>query len=127
MRWHPVQLSRRQVKTADRVGGADLILPWPDDLPPGEATSGNPPERPTTPEEHAAAERIVGDACRANDLVPARSWVAMMRRPLTLPRGGETLQHLVIWICGRRWVHATGSPAAVECWHPIERIRRDTP
>ncbi len=125
MRWQPIKLSRGQVKNADRVGGVDLILPWPEGLPLGDAPTGDPPERPTTPAEHAVAEQIVGAACREAGLVPGRSWVAVLYRHGGLPRPRETLQHLVVWICGHRWLHATGSPNAIEMWCSLPKIERE--
>lgn len=67
--WTPITISNRHAKEMDRVGGADLILPWPDELPTGAVPA---PLRPATAAEHAAAEQIVGEACRARGLIPVR-------------------------------------------------------
>ncbi len=120
-RWKPITLSRTQAKAMDRVGGAELTLPWPDGLPPGPPLAADG-ERPTTREEHAAAEKIVLPACRPLKLVPVRSIVRMLRRPPDFPRGGQVEQHLCVVIIGHRWVHATRAPAPAICWYPVERI-----
>lgn len=118
-RWVPIAISNRHAKEMDRVGGAELILPWPDGLPPGPAPR---PRRDASEAEHAAAEQIVGEACRARGLVPIRSWAALERRPTGLPRAEVTEQHLVVLVIGRRWVHATGAPKPGLCWCTLERI-----
>lgn len=122
-RWRPVELSGHQRKAMDRVGGADLILPWPDGLPPG-APVGLNEERDATRAEHAAAAQIVGPACRQHGLVPVRTLVATLRRPPSVPRETAVEQHLIVRIIGRRWVHATGNPQSGECWASAERIER---
>ena len=113
-----LSLSRRQVKTMDRVGGADLIIPWPADLPLGVKLARDE-ERDATPAEHERAKALVLDACVANDLVPVRTMVAMLERPVGLPRERAVEQHLIVRIIGRRWVHATGRPQSGECWVPL--------
>lgn len=113
-----LSLSRRQVKTMDRVGGADLIIPWPPDLPPGPKLERDE-ERDATPAEHARARALVIDACEAAGLVPVRSMVAMLERPVGLPRERAIEQHLIVRIIGRRWVGATGRPQSGECWVPL--------
>lgn len=122
--WHPIALSNRQIKTMDRVGGAELVLPWPPGLPPGL-----PVERVATPREHAVAEAIVGPACAAAGLVPIRSMVRVLQRageseystgPFSVPRAGHTEQHLCVLIIGRRWVHASTRRAPATCWYAGE-------
>ena len=125
-RWRPVAISGKQRKAMDRVGGAELILPWPIGLSAGAPALVD--VRDATPTEHAAAEAIVGPACRAAGLVPVRSTVALLRRPDdpahagAIWRAGETMQHLVVLIIGRRWVHASTRRSPGQCWHtdPIE-------
>lgn len=102
----------------DRVGGAELILPWPPGLPLGPAVSN---VRDATAAEHAAAEQIVGPACAAAGLVPIRSYAARPDAPPPLiagrqGRGTERAQRLIVLIIGRRWVHAGGSPQPGVCW-----------
>lgn len=121
MRWHPITLSGVVRKAADRVGGAELVLPWPTGLPPG-APVGIDEERDTTRAEHAAAEQIVGPECRRFGLVPVRSVVATLRRPPGVPRGHAVEQHLIVVMIGWRWVHATGRSTPTLHWHTIEAI-----
>lgn len=122
VRWRPIALSGKQIKGMDRVGGAELILPWPPGLPSGPPVAD---VRDATPAEHRAAEDIIGPACRAADLVPIRSTVAMMqeRRKHHL-RFGAVEQRLVVLIIGRRWVHASTTRAPHQFWYldPIEPI-----
>jgi hypothetical protein len=120
--WQPVTLSRRQAKSADRVGGCEIILPWPEGLPLGPPLTLDE-ERDTSRSEHAAAEQIITPAAREHDLVPVRSAVAMLMRPWNhAARPSEVEQHLIILLVGRRWVHATGRPEAAQSWHTIGRI-----
>lgn len=114
--WHPIALSNRQIKTMDRVGGAELVLPWPPGLPPGL-----PVERVATPREHAVAEAIVGPACAAAGLVPIRSMVRVLQRAGVQPREGQIEQHLCVLIIGRRWVHASTRRAPATCWYTGEK------
>lgn len=123
--WKPIALSGKHRKAMDRVGGAELILPWPPGL--ADGTRGAPlaedEERDATPAEIAAAEQIVGPACAAAGLVPVRFAVAMLRLPGTAPRAGRPVERrLVVLITGRRWVHADdgagGNPApGRSCWY----------
>jgi hypothetical protein len=132
--WHPVTLSNKMRKNADRVGGIELMLPWPEDLPFGPALRGEGYERDASPAEKAAAEQILGAACAAVDLVIVHVRVALVRRPWfevknpgakpPLPRMGAVEQHLAVTIIGRRWVDARTQSPGVERWHPIERIAR---
>lgn len=109
-------LSNRQAKEADRVGGIELIVLWPLTLGPEPALDIDH-EREATPAERAYAERLVGADCAARGLVPVHVRVAVLRRPKSLSvAGGETRAHLAITIIGRRWVHATGRPGAMEMW-----------
>jgi len=119
--WRPITISNRAAKEMDRVGGAELILPWPDGLPPG------PPPRPrrdASAAEHAAAKQIVRAACRARGLVPVRSFAALERRPHDFARPETIEQHLVVLIIGARWVHATGGPKPGVCWARVDQIER---
>jgi hypothetical protein len=118
-RWRPIALSGKHRKAMDRVGGAELMLPWPPGLPSGPPVTDT---REATPAEHRAAEEIVGPACRAADLVPIRSTVAILRRPALAPpsviwQPGVTMQHLVVLIIGRRWVHASTQRQPGICWY----------
>lgn len=53
-----MQFSRTQIKRFDRVGGANLILDWPADLPPGKPLPSDH-EREATAIEWAAATGVV--------------------------------------------------------------------
>jgi hypothetical protein len=93
---------------------------------------GEPAIRDATSAEHHAAEQMVGPACRAADLVPIRSTVAILTRPDTARhpgradpwRAGETMQHLVVLIIGRRWVHASTHRQPGQQWYigPIDAV-----
>lgn len=108
-----MMLSRRQIKEADRVGGIELMLPWPAGLRP-PTDLGDDEERPATPREHAAAIATVADDCERNGLVPVR--VAAVR---TQPRKGRPMRYyLAVIIIGRRWVHARGAPLPRTMWAP---------
>lgn len=111
----PLRLSRRQVKTMDRVGGATLMLDWPHGLSLGPPVAPDH-EREATAEERAAAEAIVRPACDAAGLVPVHVRVVNVRRPINYPRGREYEQHLAVTIIGRRWVHATGDHDPPDLW-----------
>jgi len=100
-------LSSSQAKAADRVGGIDLILPWPDDLPHGPPMRVDE-ERDATDDERGAAEAMIGPSARAHGVLPVRTYVACLRRPFSLPRGSQIEPHLVVVLIGYRWVHATG-------------------
>lgn len=107
MKTQPIRLSKRHIKAMDRVGGANLILDWPADLPPGKPLERDW-EREATAAEKIAAEAIVKPACEAAGLVPVHVRVVNVPRPMGYPRAGEYEQHLAVLIIGRRWVHATG-------------------
>jgi hypothetical protein len=116
-RWRPIALSGKHKKAMDRVGGAELILPWPPGLPPGPPVADT---RDATPAEHHVAEEIVGPACRAADLAPIRSTVAMLKRPYVAGRDRSATaeeQCLVVLIIGRRWVHASTQRQPGQCWY----------
>lgn len=105
----PITLSRRQIGDADRVGGIELLILWPDSLgpEPGEDNIGLDREREATAAEKRAAEALVGASCEAHGLVPVHTRVVRVTRPPGLPHGGEPRVHLAVTIIGRRWVHAS--------------------
>ncbi len=125
MAWTPITLTGVQRKHADRVGGCEIVLPWPEGLPSGKPLAEGT-ERDATRAEHASAEQIVLPAAKAAGLVPVRSVVAMLQRPNGLPREGAVEQHLVVLLIGHRWVHARGARPPMQSWHRIEAIRRLT-
>lgn len=104
----PLKLSNRQIKEADRVGGIELMIPYPQDLVPGRRV-GKDREREATPTERERAEHLVGQACRSAGLVPVHIRVACVRPPGPAS-GGEYAQLLAVTIIGRRWVHARRAP-----------------
>lgn len=101
-----ITLSRRQIGDADRVGGIELMILWPDALGP------EPPvkldhESEATAAEKAHAEALVRASCDAAGLVPVHVRVTRLRRPASL--GGGECAHLAVTIIGTRWVHARGA------------------
>ena len=102
-----ITLSRRQIGDADRVGGIELMILWPDALGP-EPDVQLDHEREASAAEKAHAEALVGEACRAAGLVPIHVRVCRLRRIKSLPvAGGEEHAHLAVTIIGERWVHAS--------------------
>jgi len=118
-----IRLSNRHIKAMDRVGGANLILDWPADIPRGAPVKPDH-EREATAAEKAAAERMVKPACEAAGLVPVHVRVVNVRRPNDYPRGGAYEQHLAVTIIGRRWVHATGQHNPPDVWPAQAKDRR---
>ena len=133
-----IKLSRRQIGDADRVGGIELMIPWPaslgpepeeepvlalrpneyhpgprcscrDCLQPLPAPVRLDHEREASRAERASAEALVRPACEAAGLVPVHVRVTRLRRPGDLPGGGEARVHLAVTLIGRRWVHARGA------------------
>jgi hypothetical protein len=102
----PITLSRRQIGDADRVGGIELMILWPEALGP-EPDVQLDYEAEATATERAYAEALVRDACRANGIVPVHVRVCRLRRPKSLPAGGEERVHLAVTIIGQQWVHAS--------------------
>lgn len=97
-----IVLSRRQVKEADRVGGIELMLPWPDHLPhPRKMAVGEWVE--ATSKERQWAEDCVRDACKENGLVP----VHVRAHLIEVPELREIRHALGVTIIGQRWVHAS--------------------
>jgi hypothetical protein len=110
-------LSRRQIKEADRVGGIELMLPWPASLPPPPADDlGVDEERPARPTEHLAAMQIVAADCERHGLVPVRVSVARTARI----EGTPPEYYLAVIIIGRRWVHARTSRQAKTMWANVD-------
>jgi hypothetical protein len=105
-------LSKRQAKEADRVGGIELMIPWPPALGPEPIDLLDDEERDATPREKAMAEAMIRASCAAHGLVPVRTQVARVRRPdhQGMQWRGEVRTHLAVIIIGARWVHAKGQP-----------------
>jgi hypothetical protein len=107
-----ITLSRRQIGDADRVGGIELMILWPESIlgpEPGEDYIRLDHEREANREEKAAAESLVKPACEAAGLLPVHVRVTRLRRPANLPGGGSPRVHLGITIIGYKWVHAKGA------------------
>ena len=103
----PITLSRRQIGDADRVGGIELMILWPDVLGP-EPDMQLDHEREATAAEKAHAEALVGQACRTAGLVPVHVRVCRIHRIKSLPvAGDEERTHLAVTIVGQRWVGAS--------------------
>lgn len=111
----PITLSRRQAKEADRVGGIELMLPWPPGLPRPRGLAEDE-EREAGPREKAAAEAMLRAACEAAGLVPVHVRVAVVRRPHGVPDPGTVAPHLAVTIIGRRWVHASTRRQPLVMW-----------
>lgn len=115
-----IRLSNRHRKVMDRVGGANLILDWPADLPRGKPLAAGL-QREATAAEKAAAEAQVRASCEAAGLVPVHVRVVSLRRPGGRDRAGQYEQHLAVLIIGRRWVHATGEHNPPDVWPTHEK------
>lgn len=111
-----MKLSNRQAKEADRVGGIELLVLYPSSLG-AEPVMQIGHDREAMPHERAYAEALVRADCADRGLVPVRVRVAVLQRPKPHPVAqGQVRAHLAITIIGRRWVHATGRPRALEMW-----------
>lgn len=97
-----VILSRRQIKAADRVGGINLLLPWPAGLPAGRPVAPDHEREATPAEQHG--------------LVPVHVRAANVCRPPDWPGGRGYEMRLAVTIIGRRWVHATGDHDPPDMW-----------
>lgn len=117
-----LKLSNRQIKSADRVGGANLIIDWPVDLPRGKPLAPDH-ERRASEAEKTAALKLVYAACEAANLCPREVRIVNIRRPNDYPRGGTYEQHLAVTIVGRRWLHATGTGAGPDIWARRQSVR----
>jgi hypothetical protein len=112
-----ITLSKRQIKAADRMGGAELLLPWPPELgDPGRLADDS--ERPATDAERAWVMQHVQPACLAAGLVAGRTMVARVHGPLPYrtTEGPQWQTRLAVLIIGQRWVGAGG-----QGFNPIRR------
>ena len=112
-----ITLSGRQIHAADRIGGIELMLPWPTDLRHPDDLDADE-DRPATPREYAAAMALVAAACEDHDLVPCRVSAARCARH----DGDPPSYWLAVVIIGRRWVHATDAPEARTIWYRAHRL-----
>ncbi len=119
----PITLSKHQIKNLDRVGGANLILDWPEGLPKGKPMPENHERRPT-PAEKAAALAMVMDACKAAYLAPVGVRVVSLRRPHDYPRADEVEQHLAVRIIGQRWAHIRSHKVPRDMWPQPTQARK---
>lgn len=107
-------LSNRQRKNADRVGGIELMIRWPDELmEPGMLDDNS--ERDATDKERTWVEVNVQPECQRHGLVAVRASVARDAAPSASGGGQQT--RLAVVIIGRRWVHAKGTGHPKTMWH----------
>lgn len=74
-------LSRRALKSFDRRGGADLVLPWPAGLPDARGDLRPDDERAASGREHAAAAGLAAPIATAHGLVHIATRVALIAPP----------------------------------------------
>lgn len=109
-----ITLSNRQIKAADRFGGALMLIPWPAGLAPGARLAPHT-ERSATAGEHAAAVAMLATACSKNKLVHVDT------RVMTKGDGEQRLAALVV---GERWPVETRRPVKpVACWISPENAK----
>lgn len=111
------RLTGKQRKNADRVGGIELMIPWPRSLPPPKRLTEDTERDATEREDRVCRALIDQDDLQARGLVQVRTAVTVVERPHTLPEPGVA-PHLVAVIIGHRWVHATGRPYPHTMWAP---------
>lgn len=113
-----IALSNRQAKNADRVGGIELMLPWPAEL--AEPVGlGEDQERDASPQERAWAEAHVQPAAQQKGLVLVRVAVARVRPPSAWVEAADRdrwVNALACIIIGQRWLRAGGAPAPLTMW-----------
>lgn len=95
-------LSNRQAKEADRIGGIELMIPWPVPLGRVPDIAVND-EREATPMERELAEHLVRESCSARKLAPVHVRVTHIHGPNHRPPA----VYLAVTIIGHRWVHAS--------------------
>lgn len=96
-------LSKRQAKNADRAGGIELMIPWPEALAP-PASLGRDEVRAASAEEEAWAREALGPALAEHDLTATRVLATCCEvndRP-----GWRTAPYLAVSLVGRRWAEA---------------------
>lgn len=109
-----ITLSHRQRKEADRVGGIELIVPYPAGTTPHELDEDE--ECDASPDEAAAAHQAVGGDL-GDELVPVRVRVVRLRQQGDAPVDQRPVRHyLSVTIIGRRWVHARTKRAPKVMW-----------
>lgn len=120
MELEPIKFSKRQIKSADRIPGIELLLPWPDELGPPPVMEQDT-ERDATPRETAWIDARVQPACAAHGLVAGHALVVGLYGPRTaddpLRSEGWVVQtRLLVVVIGRRWIGARGAT--------VDRTRR---
>lgn len=109
-----VAVSKRNIKEADRVGGAIWILPWPASMP----LPSPPFPRHASKAEHAAASLLIREACDCHRLVPVRTEIRYCRHPIDTAGVYPPKYRMAVLVIGYRWVDATGYKSRIpaECW-----------
>ncbi|MBF0391654.1 MAG: hypothetical protein HQL38_03130 [Alphaproteobacteria bacterium] len=98
-----IVLSGKQIHAADRIGGGELLIPWPAHLPAPRLSEDE--ERDATAAEEEWVRAQLGDLM-VHDLVCVRVQAVVIRRPSDVDLPNKVLPHLSAIIIGRRWVHA---------------------
>lgn len=100
-----IRLSKRQRGEADRVGGIELILPYPSHLTPPSLDEDEECEARLAEDGHARA--LLGDV-GAQGLVCVHVRVVRLRRQGVAPVSRRPVRYyLSATLIGRRWVRAS--------------------
>jgi hypothetical protein len=110
-----IRLSRRQVERADRIGGIELMIPWPAEL--REPRLADDHECEANAREKRCAEDLVRASCAEHGLVPVHVRVARLPQPAVLSPTHEYATVLAVTIIGHRWVHASTRGPPHVMWH----------
>ena len=102
-----MKLTGKQIKAANRVGGIELMIPWPEDCLPLPVGLAEDDERPANAAEaQYIIQQFPHDYLIQHDLVLVRRAVTVVERPTLPPHPNTVRPHLVAIIIGRRWVGA---------------------
>lgn len=95
-----IPLSRRQTKEASRLGGIELMIPWPEAL-------ADPPhsDRSATPHEAAWTRGALARALESASLRLLRVEAVVL--PPLGRQEWEPKPYLAAWLVGERWADAT--------------------
>lgn len=109
-----IRLSGKQRKAADRVGGVELMIPWPPGLP-EPIDLADDEERDATPAEFDGARAIL-DPQLADDGIAIRG-VKAARCPWLGSDYTEQTYALAVHVVGFRWFDADrrGDPPVAWC------------
>ncbi len=115
----PISLSKSKVKDARRLGGIELLVLWPEDLP-QRTDLGLDQEWSAHPNEARYARTLVRDACREHKLTVVDVRAVNRHRVGSLAVDpGVHRMHLSIHIVGDEWADKTvdGGKRGVEHFH----------